>query len=69
MGLFAQDGNARRAHAKLLAAGLAAFTQEIDSPNGKRTRVRVGPFDNRAQADDAAGKIRTLELEALVFRQ
>ncbi len=69
VGLFAKDGNAQRAHAKLLAAGLAAFTQELDTPNGKRTRVRAGPFDDRAQADDAAAKIRALELEAMVFRQ
>ena len=69
VGLFAKDGNAQRAHAKLLAAGLAAFTQELDTPSGRRTRVRAGPFDNRAQADDAAGKIRALELEAMVFRQ
>ena len=69
MGLFAQDSNAQRAHAKLLAAGLAAFTQELDTPGGKRARVRVGPFNNRAQADDAAAKIRALELEAIVFRQ
>ncbi len=69
VGLFAQAGNAQRAHAKLLAAGLAAFTQDLDTPSGKRTRVRVGPFDDRAQADDAAVKIRALELEAIVFRQ
>ena len=65
VGLFAQDGNAQRAHAKLLAAGLAAFTQELDTPSGTRTRGRAGPFDNRAQADDAAAKIRALECDAL----
>ena len=69
VGLFAEDGNARRAHAKLIDAGLAAFTQELDSPKGKRTRVRVGPFDTRSEADAAAEKIRALKLDAVVFRQ
>ena len=69
MGLFAEDSNARKAHAKLIDAGLAAFTQELDGPKGKRTRVRVGPFDTQAEADAAAQKIRALKLDAVVFGQ
>lgn len=68
-GLFALDSNASNAHAKLLGAGLTAFTQEIHTANGKRTRVRVGPFDTRADADSAARKIRALNLDALVSAQ
>ena len=69
VGLFAEDDNARRAHAKLLEAGLTAFTEELDTAKGKRTRVRAGPFDTKTQADTAAEKIRALKLEAVVFRQ
>ena len=69
VGLFAEDSNARKAHAKLIDAGLASFTQELDSPKGKRTRVRVGPFDTRSEADAAAEKIRALKLDAVVFGQ
>ena len=68
VGLFAQVSNARAAHAKLLDAGLPAFTQAIDSPKGKRTRVRVGPFDSRAQAEAAAARIQALTLDAVLFR-
>jgi cell division septation protein DedD len=69
VGLFADDDNARKAHARLLEAGLAAFTEELDTAKGKRTRVRAGPFDTRAAADQAAAKIRDLKLEAVVFQQ
>ena len=69
VGLFAEESNARNAHAKLRDAGLAAFTQELESAKGKRTRVRAGPFDNKAQAEAAAEKIRSLKLEAVIFRQ
>ena len=69
VGLFGEDDNARRAHAKLLEAGLTAFTEELDTAKGKRTRVRVGPFDTKTQADTAAEKIRALKLEAVVFRK
>ncbi len=69
VGLFADEDNARKAHARLLAAGLAAFTEQLDTAKGKRTRVRAGPFDTRAAADQAAVKIRSLKLEAVVSRQ
>ena len=68
VGLFALESNARNAHTKLLDAGLSAFTQELDTSDGKRTRVRVGRFDSRAEADAAVEKIRPLGLDALVFR-
>jgi cell division septation protein DedD len=69
VGLFAKDTNARKAHAKLLAAGLAAFTQELNTRKGKRIRVRVGPFDRQSEADAAVEKIHALELDAVVFQQ
>ena len=69
MGLFAETDNARNAQAKLTAAGITPFTEEIDNAKGKRTRVRVGPFDTKTAAKTVAEQIRTLKLEAEVFRQ
>ena len=63
------EEHARRAHGKLQAAGLAVFTQSLNTNNGKRTRVRVGPFDTREDADAAAGKIQALALDAVVYQQ
>ncbi len=68
VGLFAQDDNARRAFERLVQAGLPATTQELQTGKGKRTRVRVGPYATRAQADAAAVKIRALQLDAVVIR-
>jgi cell division septation protein DedD len=69
VGLFADANNADRVHTRLIDAGLPAFIQVVDSPHGQRTRVRVGPFASRALADEAAGRIRALGLDAVVFRQ
>jgi len=69
VGLFDKDTNARKAHAKLLAAGLAAFTQELNTRKGKRIQVRVGPFDTQSEADAAVEKIHALKLDAVVFQQ
>ena len=69
VGLFADDNNARNALVKLQDAGLPALSQEIKSSKGKRTRVRVGPFETQPEADQAAERIRALQLEAVVFKQ
>jgi cell division septation protein DedD len=67
VGLFAVPANAERAAVKLAAAGLPVVTDAVESARGRLTRVRVGPFDNRAQADAAADRVRTLKLEARVY--
>jgi cell division septation protein DedD len=69
VGVFAEEANARRAQAKLLNANLPAFRQTFDTDNGKRTRVRVGPFKTAAQAQKAAAQVRSLQLEAVMFWQ
>lgn len=69
VGLFAEEANARKAQARLLNEGLPAFRQELNSAKGRRIRVRVGPYESRAQADAAAASIRAMALEATVFKQ
>jgi len=69
VGLFAEEANARKTQARLLNEGLPAFRQELDGAKGRRIRVRVGPYDTRAQADAAAESIRAMALEAVVFKQ
>jgi cell division septation protein DedD len=67
VGLFAQAGNASQAHARLLAAGLPAVSDQINNAQGQqRTRVRAGPFASRAQAQAAIGQIKALQLEAVL---
>ncbi|MEO8541950.1 MAG: SPOR domain-containing protein [Burkholderiaceae bacterium] len=69
VGLFAQSDNAQRTFTRLTQAGLPATTQQLQRSAGTLTRVRVGPFASRAQADAAALQIRALQLDAVVIRQ
>lgn len=70
VGFFADEANARRTQAKLLNGNLPAFRQTITTPNGERTRVRVGPFETEAEAQKAAAQIRSsLKLDTLMYRQ
>ena len=67
VGAFADVDKAREARVKLEKAGLKTYTQVADTKDGKRTRVRVGPFASRAEAEKAASKIKTLDLPASIL--
>lgn len=67
VGAFADAEKAREARTKVERAGLKTYTQVVDTKDGKRTRVRVGPFTNRTEADKAAARIKALELSASVL--
>lgn len=69
VGAFADAAKVREVRKKLEQAGLSTYTQTIEGKDGKQTtRVRVGPFDSREEADKAAGRIRKLELSPVVLR-
>jgi DedD protein len=67
VGSFADEGRARDARAKLERAGFKNYTQAVDTKEGKRIRVRAGPFANKAEADRAADKIKKLDLPTAVL--
>jgi len=52
---------------KLEHAGLKTYTQIAETKDGRRIRVRVGPFADKAEADKAAQKIKKLELPAAIL--
>ena len=54
------------AAADLKALAAKTYTQEVDTSAGKRTRVRVGPFKTREEAQQAAAKLRAANLPASV---
>lgn len=67
VGAYADLGKAREVRQKLEKAGLKTYTQVIETKEGKRTRVRVGPFANRTEAEQAAAKIKSLDLPASIL--
>jgi DedD protein len=67
VGAFAEVQKAREVRVKLEHAGIKTYTQVIQNDEGRRIRVRVGPFDKRADAEKMATKIRTLDLPAALL--
>ncbi|NML44757.1 SPOR domain-containing protein [Ramlibacter sp. G-1-2-2] len=67
VGAFAEEAKARQAQQKLERAGLKNYRQVAETEEGKRIRVRAGPFASRSEADKAAEKIKGLDLPARVL--
>ncbi len=64
VGAYTDEGKVREVRQKLEKLGFKTYTQVVDTGEGKRTRVRVGPFASRAEAEKAAAKIKSLNLPA-----
>ena len=67
VGAFADADKVREVREKLERSGLKTYTQVVDTKDGKRTRVRLGPFDSRADADKAVARAKGAGLSASVL--
>jgi len=47
---------------KLKSAGIPSFTQKISTDSGSRTRIRVGPFSSKEEADRVRAKLSKIGL-------
>lgn len=68
-GAFSQERNAQTVRAKIEAAGLQTSAAPSDTPAGRLIRVRVGPFDTKAEAEKVVLQIKALDLPAVLFRE
>lgn len=67
VGAFSDATRAREVRLKVEHAGLKTYTQVAETKDGRRIRVRVGPFAAKAEADKAAEKIKKLDLPAAIL--
>lgn len=67
VGAFAEADKAQEARMKLERAGLKTYTHVAETKEGKRIRVRVGPFSTHAEADKVAAKVKALQLPASIL--
>ena len=68
VGAYSDAAKLRDVRHKLEVAGFTTYTQVVDTKDGKRTRVRVGPFNSKEEADKNAQKIRKLQLETSILK-
>lgn len=67
VGAFAEPEKVREVRQKVEGAGLKTYTQVVETKDGSRTRVRVGPFPDKSEATRVAEKIRKLDLPAAIL--
>lgn len=58
IGVFAKSENAKSIQIKLAQKKLKATAEQIKTDGGSRTRVRLGPYPTRAEADDVLAKVK-----------
>jgi DedD protein len=67
VGAFLEDAKVRETRAKVEKLGMKTYTQPVDTPTGKRTRVRVGPYATKPEADKIAARLKGDGLQAVVL--
>ena len=67
VGAFADAEKAREVRTRVERAGLKTYTQVVETKEGQRIRVRVGPYAQRTEADKVAGRIKSLDLPASIL--
>lgn len=66
IGAFANEGNVRNLKAKLGELGIRTYTEPLDSPQGRKIRVRAGPFSSREAAEAAHEKMKRIGVSGVV---
>ena len=64
VGAYRDRGNATSLEGRLKADGFSAFTER----SGDKTRVRIGPFDERADAESVLARVRRMGLGGSVLQ-
>ncbi len=66
-GAYSDAATLREARQKVERLGLKTYTQVVETEGGARTRVRVGPFDTREEAEKAAARIKSSGMAANIL--
>jgi DedD protein len=67
VGVYVEASAVREARAKVEKLGLPSYTQVIETGSGPRTRVRLGPFGTRDEAEKATAKLKAAGLPGAVL--
>jgi DedD protein len=66
LGAYKEAANVKVLLAKLKGVGVPTYTENFDSPQGPRTRVRAGPFASQDAAEKARSRIKIIGVDGPV---
>lgn len=67
VGAYADAARAREVRLNIERTGLKTYAQVVNTAQGNRTRVRLGPFASRAEAEKTAKKLQSLGLSPSIL--
>ena len=67
VGAYSDESKVKEVRAKLEKAGYTTYVHVAQTKEGKRTRVRIGPFATKQEAQKIVGKIKSLNFNASVL--
>jgi DedD protein len=67
VGAYTDARTLKEARSKVEKLGLQTYTQVVENDAGKRTRVRLGPYATRDEAEAAAAKLKRAGLPANIL--
>ena len=66
IGAFANEDNVKTVRSKLSEKGVKSYVEPLDTPGGKKTRVRAGPFASREAAEQALEKMKQVGVSGVI---
>ena len=66
IGAFAKPANVKILQTKIGELGIKVYTEPLESPGGMKTRVRAGPFADRAAAERALEKMKRIGVNGVI---
>jgi len=66
IGAFSNEANVKLLKSKLSEQGIKTFSEPLDTPQGKKTRLRAGPFASREAAVKAQEKMQRIGVSGVV---
>ena len=66
IGAFSNPANVKQLQSKLGELSIPVFTEPLDTPDGRKTRVRAGPFGGREAAERALDKMKRIGVGGVV---
>ena len=66
LGAYKEAGNVKLLFGKLKGIGVPAYSEQFESAQGQRTRVRAGPFPSQEAAEKARTRIKIIGVDGPV---
>jgi DedD protein len=66
IGAFANEDNVKTVRTKLSEKGVKSYVEPLDTPGGKKTRVRAGPFASREAAEQALERMKQAGVSGVI---